>query len=208
MLFNTNFNFCLVTPVPSSYQVSLIISNHDAWKLFLTALVVLQILVRGPMVFTEYLENQTASSVAFTSDGWYRTKDMGEMDENGRLKILGRKGDRIRRATETYYPADFESFIAKHCSVAEVIVVGVPDQRLYEEICACVVFKDRHKHDAKLAELESWFEMQCPLNADGLSWKPGHIVSFDKFPRTRTGKPDRLAIRRIAMEKLGIKTEN
>ena len=134
---------------------------------------------------------------------------MGEMDENGRLKILGRKGDRIRRATETYYPAYFESFIAKHSSVAQVIVIGVPDQRLYEEICACVVFKDgQDQDDSRLAELESWFQMQCPLNAVGLSWKPGHIVSFDKFPRTRSGKPDRLAIRRIAMEKLDIKTED
>ena len=55
---------------------------------------------------------------------------MGKMDENGQLKIIGRKGDRIRRATETYYPAYFESFIAKHSSVAQVIVIGVPDQRL------------------------------------------------------------------------------
>ena len=136
-------------------------------------------------------------------------KDMGEMDENGRLKILGRKGDRIRRATETYYRAYFESFIAKHSSVAQVIVIGVPDQRLYEEICACVVFKDgQDQDDSKLAELESWLQMQCPLNAVGLSWKLGHIISFDKFPRTRSGKPDRLAIRRIAMEKLDIKTED
>ena len=93
--------------------------------------------------------------------------------------------------------------------MAQVIVVGVPDQRLYEEICACVVFKDgQGQDDAKPAELDSWFEMQFPLNADGLSWKPGHIVSFEKFPRTRTGKPDRLAIRRVAMEKLGIKADN
>ena len=133
---------------------------------------------------------------------------MGEIDGNGRLKILGRKGDRIKRATETYYSAEFESIIAKHCSVAHVIAVGVPDQRLYEEICACVVFKDGQNQDAKLAELESWFEMQCPSNADGLSWKPGYTVSFEKFPGTRSGKPDRLAKRRIAMEKLGIKTDN
>ena len=161
------------------------------------------------MVFNKYLGNQTATSEAFTSYGWYRTKDMGKMDENGRLKIIGRKGDRIRRATETYYPAYFESFIAKHSSVAQVIVIGVPDQRLYEEICACVVFKDgQGQDDAKPAELDSWFEMQFPLNPDGLSWKPGHIVSFEKFSRTRTGKPDRLAIRRVAMEKLGIKADN
>ena len=93
--------------------------------------------------------------------------------------------------------------------MAHVIVIGVPDQRLYEEICACVVFKDgQDQDDDKLAELDSWFEMQCPLNADSLSWKPGHIVSFEKFPRTRSGKSDWLAIRRIAMEKLSIKTDN
>ena len=64
----------------------------------------------------------------------------------------------------TWGRPDFESFIAKHSSVAHVIVIGVPDQRLYEEICACVVFKDgQDQDDYKLAELDSWFEMQCPL---------------------------------------------
>ena len=168
----------------------------------------IQILVRGPMIFTEYLENASATSQAMTDDGWYRTSDMGVMDEKGRLKVLGRKGDLIKRATESYYPAEFERVILQHPLVARVVVIGVPDQRLYEEICACVVLKNSHLEETQKAELEAWYEIEWPSNSDGLSWKPGHTVIFEKFPVTRTGKPDRIAIKKVAIEKLGIKTQN
>ena len=166
-----------------------------------------QILVRGPMIFTEYLENTSATSQAMTDDGWYRTSDMGVMDEKGRLKVLGRKGDLIKRATGCYYPAEFERVILQHPLVARVVVIGVPDKRLYEEICACVVLKNCHLEETQKAELEAWYEIEWPSNSDGLSWKPGHTVIFENFPVTRTGKPDRIAIKKIASEKLRIKIQ-
>ena len=121
--------------------------------------------------------------------------------------MLGRKGDLIRKEVDSCYPAEYEGHIAQHHLVAEVAVIGVPDQRFYEEVCACVILQDKHDKDTQIAELESWYDLQWPSNDDGLSWKPGYTVTFEKFPRTRTGKPDRRALKTLAMDSLGITTD-
>ena len=101
-----------------------------------------EILIRGPTVFQEYLEDSQATRSSKSRTGWWISGDVGVMDDKGRIKIYGRTGDAINRATDTAYPAKFEVDIAKNHVVARVVVVGVPDQRLYEEVCACVILKD------------------------------------------------------------------
>ena len=130
------------------------------------------------------------------------------VDEKRRLKVLGRKTNLIKRTTENCFPAEFEGILAENPLVARVVVVSVPDKRLFEEICACVILKESEDKLAAAAELKDWYDLQWPANADGLSWKPGYTLTFEKFPVTRTGKPDRMEIRRIAMERLGIKIDN
>ena len=162
--------------------------------------------VRGPMVFQEYLENPEATARSFSRTRWYNSQDMGEMNKKGLIKIYGRKGDAINRATDTFYPAEWEKIMVQHPLVAQVQMVGVPDQRLYEEMCACVVLKEHQDLETKKAKIEEWYDEQWPPNTDGLSWKPGYTIFLEKFPRTRTNKPDRRALKKIAIERLGLST--
>ena len=163
--------------------------------------------VRGPMVFQEYLENPEATARSFSHTRWYNSLDMGQMNEKGLIKIYGRKGDAINRATDTFYPAEYEKIMVQHPLVAQVQMVGVPDQRLYEEMCACVVLKEHQDLQTKKAKIEEWYDEQWPPNADGLSWKPGYTIFLEKFPRTRTNKPDRRTLKKIAIERLGLSTQ-
>ena len=161
--------------------------------------------VRGPMVFQEYLENPKATALSVSRTGWYNSLDIGKMKKNGLIKIYGRKGDAINRATDTFYPVEWENVIIQHPLVSQVQIIGVPDQRLYEELCACVVLKEHKDLDQKRAQIERWYDEQWPPNADGLSWKPRYTVFLEKLPRTRTNKPDRRTLKEIAIAMLGLK---
>ena len=77
--------------------------------------------------------------------------------------------DAINRATDTFYPAEYEKIMVQHPLVARVQMVGVPDQRLYEEMCACVVLKEHKDLESKRTAIEKWYDEQWPPNADGLS---------------------------------------
>lgn len=167
-----------------------------------------EICVRGPMIFQEYISNPELTSRTISRTGWYHTSDMGVMDDKGRVKIFGRKGDAINRGTDTFYPAWFERILAEHPLVAKNVMIGVPDKRLYEEVCACVILTDDVDREAKKAELEKWYDQEWPPNADGLSWKPGYTIFMEKFPLTRSAKPDRLALKKIAIKQLGLNCED
>ena len=163
-----------------------------------------EIYIRSPTIFLEYLGNPQATLDSKTRTGWWRSQDIGTMDNKGKIKILGRMGNAINRATELLYPAEFEVKISKNHLVAKVAVVAVPDQRLYEEVCACVVLKDQGDHDSQRAELEEWYEEVWPESADGASLRPGYTIFFKEFPLTRTMKPDRRKLRKMALENLGL----
>ena len=160
------------------------------------------------MIFLEYISNPELTSRTISRMGWYHTSDMGVMDEKGRVQIFGRKGDAIYRGTDTCYPASYERVLAEHPMVAKNVVIGVPDQRLYEETCACVILTDNMDREAKKAELEKWYDREWPPNADGLSTKPGYTIFLEKFPLTRSAKPDRRALRKIAIKQLGLTCED
>ena len=166
-----------------------------------------EILIRGPTILQEYLEDSEATSSSKSRTGWWSSGDVGVMDDKGRIKIYGRTGDAINRATDTVYPSEFEVDIAKNPLVAKVVVVGVLDQRLYEEVCACVILKDDVLPESQKVELEEWYKVMWPDNADGSSWRPGYTIYLKEFPLTRTMKPDRRALRKIAIEKLELEEE-
>ena len=128
------------------------------------------------------------------------------MGENGRFKILGRKKNIIKRGGESYYPPSCEEFTLHNPKVARVVVVGVPHQRLFEEVCVCVVFKEGEDKETAVTSLKQWFDTNSSVNADGLPWSPGYILAMDDFPVTKTGKVHRVKIRELAIEELGIKT--
>ena len=84
--------------------------------------------------------------------------------------------------------------------VAKNVVIGVPDKRLNEEICPCVILTDDVDREAKKAELEKNYDQTWPPKADGLSRKPGYVTFLETFPLIRSAKPDRRALKKMAIK--------
>ncbi|KAK3746023.1 hypothetical protein QZH41_003246 [Actinostola sp. cb2023] len=100
-----------------------------------------EICVRSPKAFLKYLSNPDATRNTISRTGWVHTGDFGQMNSRGRITITGRKDDMIKRATVKIFPVEVEKVLTKYDDVKDASVVGVPDVRLYEELCACIIPK-------------------------------------------------------------------
>jgi acyl-CoA synthetase (AMP-forming)/AMP-acid ligase II len=146
--------------------------------------------VRGPQVFEGYYGDPTATAAAFTADGWYRTGDLAEIDGEGYVTIVGRTGDLIRTGGEAVVPGEVEAVLAEHPDVAEVAVVGVPDEAWGQLVCAVVVpAAGRDPGDDDLA-----------AHCDGRLARfkrPRRVVLVEELPRTAsTGQVQRALLAR------------
>ncbi|KAL4687100.1 hypothetical protein H8959_019228 [Pygathrix nigripes] len=101
-----------------------------------------ELCIRGYCVMLGYWGEPQKTEEAVDQDKWYRTGDIATMNEQGFCKIVGRSKDMIIRGGENIYPAELEDFFHTHPKVQEVQVVGVKDDRMGEEICACIRLKD------------------------------------------------------------------
>ena len=152
-----------------------------------------QLLVRGPLLFDGYL-NDPAATARVLKDGWYATGDLAEVDDEGYVTIVGRVGEVIRTGGEAVAPTEVEGVLIAHPAVADVAVVGVPDDRWGELVCAVVVPVPDHP-PPELAELRD-------LCAGALATykHPRRLVVIDAIPRTTaTGQIQR----RLLLESLG-----
>ena len=137
--------------------------------------------LKGPQCFLGYVDS-TLDADAFDADGWFRSGDRGRIDANGNVAITGRIKDAIIRNAENISALEIEGVLATHPAVADVAVIGVPDARTGERVCAVVVPKPGSEVDlASLAE-------HC--QAQGLSKhkSPERLVFIDALPRNLTGK--------------------
>jgi acyl-CoA synthetase (AMP-forming)/AMP-acid ligase II len=152
-----------------------------------------QLLVRGPLLFDGYL-NDPAATAGVLTDGWYATGDLAELDDEGYVTIVGRVGEVIRTGGEAVTPTEVEGVLIAHPAVADVAVVGVPDDRWGELVCAVVVLAP----DRPPPELE---DLQDLCSGALASYKhPRRLVLIDAIPRTpATGQIQR----RLLLEKLG-----
>lgn len=100
-----------------------------------------EIICRGPNVMKEYYKDPGATAAAL-ENGWLHTGDMGKIGEDGLLYIVGRKKDMIITGGENVYPAEVENVIREYPAVADVAVIGVPDDRWGEKIVAAVVIEN------------------------------------------------------------------
>ncbi len=98
-----------------------------------------EVQVRGPNVIAGYLDRPEATAEAFTDDGWFRTGDVGELDEAGYLRLVGRSKELIITGGYNVYPREVEEVIATHPAVREVAVVGRPSEQWGEQVTAVVV---------------------------------------------------------------------
>jgi acyl-CoA synthetase (AMP-forming)/AMP-acid ligase II len=138
-----------------------------------------EVLVRGYGVMQEYLDDPGATAEAIDVDGWLHTGDLGNFDDTGRLRIVGRKKDMFIVGGFNAYPAEIEGFLITHAAVAQAAVIGVPDERLGQVGKAFVVRKS-HVGDQELIE---W----CRAHMAGFK-VPRSVEFLDALPLNATGK--------------------
>ena len=112
----------------------------------------------------------------------------------------------IKCACETIQPLLVEDILQKHPEVEKVCVVGVPDQRLYQKICACIILKagNHGSQEEREASFDNWCKDKFYETSQGMVLKPHYFVFLEDFPLTRTGKLSRGLVKEIAMKELGI----
>jgi fatty-acyl-CoA synthase len=110
-----------------------------------------EIQVKGWNIMRGYYNNPEANAKAFTEDGWLRTGDLGELTEDGRLRMVGRLKDVFRVGGENVAPAEVEEVLLAHPAVETAQVIGVPDSRMGEVACAYVTLKGKVSEEELLA---------------------------------------------------------
>jgi cyclohexanecarboxylate-CoA ligase len=147
-----------------------------------------EILVRGPQTSVGFYDDPERSAATFTSDGWVRTGDLGVLDEDGYLTIVGRKKEIIIRGGLNIAPREIEDLVLRHPAVLEVAVVGLPHQRLGEMTCACVVLREGAALDLDglVAHLRSLNIATYKL--------PQRLEVVEALPRTPSGKVQKFRI--------------
>src|SRR5690606_15621725 len=110
--------------------------------------------VRGYNVMDGYFEDPEATAAALTSDGWLRTGDLGSLDGDGNLRIHARHKDMYIVGGFNPYPAEIENMMLAHPDIAEIAIIGVPDERLGEVGMAFIV--PRRPDHASADEITAW----------------------------------------------------
>ena len=146
-----------------------------------------EIAAKGPSVHLGYYKNPSANAELFTADGWFRTGDLGVRDPSGNVRIVGRLKEMINRGGKKFFPREVEEILYTHPSVLHAAIVGVPDPRLGERNCLCVI--PRPGKRVSLNDMVDYLR-------DGVAtYKlPEELEIFDEFPFTPTGKIQRHAL--------------
>ena len=143
--------------------------------------------IRGPQVMAGYWNRPDETAKVMTADGFFRSGDVGIMDERGYVKIVDRKKDMILVSGFNVYPNELEGVIASHPGVLECAVVGVPDDHSGEAVKVFVVRKDPNLTEGALMDY-------CKTQFTGYK-KPKYIEFRDELPKTNVGKILRRALR-------------
>jgi acyl-CoA synthetase (AMP-forming)/AMP-acid ligase II len=156
-----------------------------------------EIAARGPTVHLGYHNNPQANLEAFTEEGWFRTGDLGRYaDRQGNVQITGRRKEIINRGGKKFFPREVEEILYAHPKILHAAMVGLPDARLGERNCLCIVPKGEER--LALPEVLAFLKDQV---AD---YKlPESIEHFSELPMTGTGKLRRHVLRDWVLERHG-----
>ena len=99
---------------------------------------------RGPCCALGYYKDEQSTRERWTTDGWFRTGDLGFKDRHGNLVMVGRKKEIIRRGAQTIIPAELEQLLLGHPTIVKAAVIGLPDPVMEERVCACVLLRSGH----------------------------------------------------------------
>ncbi|MGK5008477.1 long-chain fatty acid--CoA ligase [Janthinobacterium sp. MDB2-8] len=179
---STAFSGTIGLPIPST-EIAILDDDGKEVPLGQTG----EIAIRGPQVMTGYWNRPDETAKVMTSDGYFKSGDVGIMDERGYVKIVDRKKDMILVSGFNVYPNEVEAVIAAHPGVLECACVGVPDEHSGEAVKVFVVRKDPNLTQAVLAAY-------CKEQFTGYK-RPKYIEFRDELPKTNVGKILRRALR-------------
>ena len=156
-----------------------------------------ELCTRGYSVMHGYWSDVEKTREAIDAEGWMHTGDLATMDEEGYVNIVGRIKDMVIRGGENIYPREIEEFLYRHPQVQDVQVVGVPDARLGEELCAWVI--------AKPGTQPTEDDIRAFCKGQIAHYKvPRYIRFVTEFPMTVTGKIQKFKIRDAMKGELGL----
>jgi fatty-acyl-CoA synthase len=148
----------------------------------------------GPSVHLGYHNNPAANAEAFLLDGWFRSGDLGMIGADGRLRIVGRLKEMINRGGKKFFPREIEEILYTHPQVLYAAIVGIPDARLGERNCLCLVPR------GAAPTLEN---LVAFLGDSVATYKlPERLELFTQFPFTPTGKIQRHALVRQVLARM------
>lgn len=137
---------------------------------------------RGALLTLGYYDNQDATEASFNASGWFMSGDLGVLDEQGCLRVIGRKKDLIIRGGHNIYPAQIEDLAHQHPGILKSAVFPVPDERLGEKACLAIICQPGVELNAN--------EVLLHLHQAGLSKydMPEYFIRLSEFPMTASGK--------------------
>ena len=155
---------------------------------------------RGHVVMLGYYNNAEATAEAIDQDGWLHSGDLAVRLQSGYYKITGRIKDMVIRGGENIYPREIEEFLFTHPSIEQSAVLGVPDKKFGEELCAWVKLKEGCRLDED--------ELRTFCRGNLAHYKiPRYVQFVDSFPQTVTGKIQKFKIREQMIEELKLEEQ-
>jgi len=156
-----------------------------------------ELCTRGYSVMLGYWGDEEKTAEAIDAGGWMHTGDLAVIDDEGYCNIVGRIKDMVIRGGENIYPREIEEFLYGHPKVHDVQVVGVPDPKYGEELCAWIILRE--------GETMSEEAVREYCRGQIAHYKiPRYIQFVDSFPMTVTGKIQKFLIRQKMKEALGL----
>jgi fatty-acyl-CoA synthase len=156
-----------------------------------------ELCTRGYAVMRGYWDEPEKTAEAIDADGWMHTGDLGVIHADGYCNIVGRSKDMIIRGGENVYPREVEEFLFKHPKIQDVTVVGVPDDKFGEEVCAWVRLRAESVADEE--DIKNFCRGQIA------HYKvPRYVVFVNEFPTTVTGKIQKYLIREEMIARLSL----
>ena len=159
-----------------------------------------ELLTRGYCVMQSYWNDVERTREAIDAAGWMHTGDLATIDEADYCNIVGRIKDMVIRGGENIYPREIEEFLYRHPHIQDVQVIGIPDQRFGEELCAWIALREGATVTAD--EIREFCRGQIA------HYKiPRYIKFVDAFPMTVTGKVQKFVMREQMIAELGLQPE-
>ncbi len=157
-----------------------------------------ELCTRGYSVMLGYWDDEAKTAEAIDTDGWMHTGDLAEMRPDGYCNIVGRIKDMVIRGGENVYPREIEEFLYGHPDIEDVQVIGVPDEKYGEELCAWVKLKPG------AAPLDAAGVREFALGKLAHYKIPRYVMVVEGFPMTVTGKIRKVQMREEAARSLGL----